>query len=114
MRAPWKPLPDGSILFGNRITENTELEVMKAVDFGGALSSFFKDEIPSKVGKPTGALYFNCLGRHFHGMGIGALEAVDTAYASGPVSAGINCQFEIFNGFQINSTLTALAFGEGT
>ena len=82
--------------------------------FGAALAAFFKDEVPAKVGRPTGALYFNCLGRHFHGMGIGATDAVDEAYASGPPSAGINAQFEIFNGFQINSTLTALAFGEGT
>lgn len=113
LRAPWKPLPDGSIIFANRITENTEFELMKGIDFGAALASFFKDEVPAKVGKPTGALYFNCLGRHFHGMGIGATGAVDEAYASGPPSAGINAQFEIFNGFQINSTLTALAFGEG-
>jgi hypothetical protein len=46
-------------------------------------------------------------------MGIGAAGAIDEAFASGPPAAGINCQFEIFNGFQINSTLTALAFGEG-
>jgi hypothetical protein len=113
LRAPWKPLPDGSIIFANRITENTELELMKGIDFGGALHAFMKEEIANRVGKPTAALYFNCLGRHFHGMGIGAVGAVDEAYASGPPSAGINAQFEIFNGFQINSTLTALAFGEG-
>ena len=84
------------------------------VDFVPALQTFLSEEIPSRVGVPTGALYFNCYGRYMmaHGMGLDA--QVDAAYASGPPAAGLNAVFEAFNGFQINSTLTALAFGRGS
>jgi hypothetical protein len=113
LRAPWSPLPDGSILFANRITENTELELMTLGDFGGALQTFLRDELPGRVGgRATAAIYFNCMGRYFMAQGIGATDAVDAALAAGPPGCGTNAVFELFNGFQINSTLTALAFGE--
>lgn len=113
LRAPWSPLPDGSILFANRITENTELEVMQLGDFGAAASAFLQEELPARVGgRATAALYFNCMGRYFMAEGIGASAAIDAAIAGGPPGCGMNVVFELFNGFQINSTLTALAFGE--
>ncbi len=34
IRAPWKPLPDDSILFANLLEEGTELELMKMGDIG--------------------------------------------------------------------------------
>lgn len=112
LRAPWSPLPDGSILFANRITENTELELMQLGDFGASLEKFLGEELPARVGgRATGALYFNCLGRFFMAQGIGAADAVDAAIAGGPPGCGANVVFELFNGFQINSTLTTLAFG---
>lgn len=114
MRAPWSPMPDGSIFFSNRILENTELELMKQVDMGEALEKFMSDEVPSKIGTPTGMLIFNCYGRYMMSQAMGIGERIDATYASAGRVAGLNAVFEVFNGFQINSTLTALAFGQDT
>lgn len=113
MRAPWQPLPDGTILFSNSIIENTELELMKLVDIVPALETFLQRDIQARVGEPTGALYFNCYGRFMMEQAMGLGGDINAAYAAGPRAAGMNAVFEIFNGFQINSTLTALAFGRG-
>lgn len=111
MRAPWSPMPDGSIFFSNRILENTELELMKQVDMSDALERFMGDEVPGKVGVPTGMLIFNCYGRYMMSQAMRIGDRIDAAYAKAGQVAGLNAVFEVFNGFQINSTLTALAFG---
>lgn len=113
MRAPWQPMDDGSILFSNRMLEDNILELMKLVDTVPALRKFLNDEVPARVGEPTGALYFNCYGRFLLEQGMDINGEVNATYAEGPPAAGMNAAFEIFNGFQVNSTLTTLAFGKG-
>jgi hypothetical protein len=111
--APWIPLPDGSILFAQRILPNTELEIMQQVDLVDALEQFVQTELPRELPDATCALYFNCYGRYQQARSLGIEEALEARYARGPRAAGMNAVFEIFKGFQVNSTLTALAFGQG-
>jgi hypothetical protein len=112
IRAPWKPLPDGSILFSNMLREGTELELMKMGNMSEMLGEFFRDELPARVASPSATLVFNCSGRHWTAMGLGQVEAITQELAKAPPIVGMNCAFELYNGFQINSTLTALSFGE--
>ena len=66
IRAPWKPLPDGSILFANLLEEGTELELMKMGDMAGITRSFFQEELPRRVQNPQAALLFHCSGRMWY------------------------------------------------
>ena len=40
------------------------------------------------------------------------LGALSDSFKAAPVCAGLTVNFEIYAGFQINTTLTALVFGE--
>ena len=113
IRAPWKPLEDGSILFANLIDEGVELELMKLDDMAASTQRFFDEELPRRVGsEPTAALLFHCTARDWYAKGQGEHAALSRAFAKAPPSAGFNVFFEIYSGFQINTTLTALAFGK--
>lgn len=112
MRSPWKALPDGSILFANMLTENTELHVMKAGDMPDLLGRFFSEEIPAKLSSPRGVLLFECGARGMVAHALGVAEGLGPAFAKAPPAVGMRVAFEICNGFQINSTMTALAFGD--
>jgi hypothetical protein len=112
IRAPWKPLEDGSILFANLLDEGTELELMQLGDMAGATRQFFTDELPRRVPAPTAALLFHCLARDWYARAMGAIDDLSAAFAHAPSSAGMNVYFETYAGFQINTTLTVLAFGE--
>lgn len=112
LRSPWKPLPDGSILFANMLTEGAEFELMRRTDMGGSIRSFFTEELPRQVRSPTCALLFHCGGRMWAATALGALEEVSQAFRTGPPSAGMNVHFEIYRGLAINTTLTVLAFGD--
>ncbi|MBS2013308.1 MAG: FIST C-terminal domain-containing protein [Deltaproteobacteria bacterium] len=111
LRAPWKPLDDGSILFANLLEEGTELEIMRIGDIVKSTTDFFTTEIPARVGTPTAALLFHCSGRQWFADATGASESLSNAFTSAPPSVGMNCQFELYCGFHINTTLTALVFG---
>lgn len=111
IRAPWMPLPDGSILFANLLDEGTEYEVMKAGDPVDMTRRFFEEEVPRRVPSPQGMLVFHCGGRHWITEASGQLGALsDTFHTKMPI-AGLNVMFEIYCGFSINNTLTSLAFG---
>ncbi|MBX3229286.1 MAG: hypothetical protein KIT84_18305 [Labilithrix sp.] len=111
MRSPWKPLPDGSIMFANMLTENTELHVMKLGDMPEMLDHFLVDELPLKLQTPTGLIAFECgmRGLVSHMMGLNA--RMGAAFKKAPTVVGMAACFELCNGFQINSTMTGLAFG---
>jgi hypothetical protein len=111
LRAPWKPLDDGSILFANLLEEGTELEIMRIGDMARSTATFFQEEMPLRVGKPTAALLFHCSGRQWFADATGKSEALSEAFRTAPPAVGFNCQFELYCGFHINTTLTALAFG---
>jgi hypothetical protein len=111
IRAPWKPLPDGSIVFANLLDEGAELELMQYEDMGEATRRFFTEELPKRVPNPTASLLFHCSGRTWAAMANGAFPGLSASFAAAPPSAGFNVAFEIYCGFQINTTLTVLAFG---
>jgi len=111
IRAPWKPLPDGSILFANMLEEGVELELVRLTDIAASTKKFFESELPARVPSPRAALLFHCSGRKWFAAGSGKTQALSDAFKSAPPCAGMNVHFEIYCGFHINTTLTALAFG---
>jgi hypothetical protein len=63
------------------------------------------------VQSPRAALLFHCSGRKWFAQGSGKTGELSAAFKSAPPCAGLNVHFEIYCGFHINTTLTALAFG---
>jgi hypothetical protein len=112
MRSPMFPLPDGSILFTNLLDEGAELELMKLGDMGSHTRKFFEVEVPRRVQSPQAAILFHCSGRAFSAANMGNIGAVSEAFQAAPPCVGLNVNFEIYCGFSINTTLTALVFGE--
>lgn len=114
IRAPWKPLPDGSILFANLLDEGTELELMKIGDMIQATRRFFEEEVPRRVANPRAALVFHCSGRSWFADSTGNRDALGATFGASPANVvGLNVYFETYCGFHINTTLTTLVFGEG-
>src|SRR5262249_38506258 len=111
IRAPWKPLADGTILFANMLEEGVELELVRLTDIAASTRRFFESELPSRVPSPRAALLFHCSGRKWFAEGRGRPDARSKAFPAAPPCAGLNVHFEIYCGFHINTTLTALAFG---
>lgn len=111
IRAPWKPLADGSILFANTLEDGTELELVKLGDMIGDTKRFFETEVPARVKNPSAALLFNCSGRYWYAQSMDAVGAFSRTFAGAPPCAGFNVHFEIYCGFHINTTLTSLVFG---
>lgn len=111
IRAPWKPLPDGSILFANMLEENSELELVRIADIVDSTRRFFETELPARVHSPQAVLLFHCSGRKWFAESTGKTSELSTAFHAAPPCAGMNVHFEIYCGFHINTTLTALAFG---
>jgi hypothetical protein len=111
IRAPWKPLDDGSILFANMLEEGTELELMRIGDIGASTRRFFEAELPARVPDPKAVLLFHCSGRKWFAASTGRTPELSAAFAAAPPCGGFNVHFEIYCGFHINTTLTALAFG---
>ncbi|MFO0572595.1 MAG: FIST N-terminal domain-containing protein [Polyangia bacterium] len=114
LRSPWKPLPDGSILFANLLEEGAVLELLRSESFIGPTGRFFREELPRRVRSPSACVLFHCGGRAWLARSAGFMGALSEELRSGPPSIGLNCHFEIYCGFHINTTLTALAFGSDT
>ncbi len=111
IRAAWKPLEDGSILFANLLEEGTELELMKMGDMAGLTRKFFTEEVPRRVQNPQAALLFHCGGRMWYASATNTVQQLAETLKAAPAAAGMNVHFEIYSGFHINTTLTALVFG---
>lgn len=111
MRSPFQPLPDGSIQFVNLLAEDTELEIMKLGDTAQHTQRFFTEELPRKVRDPSALLLFQCGARAMLSAYACTLEQLSQSFTHAPPCAGLNCMFEIYCGFHINTTLTVLAFG---
>jgi hypothetical protein len=112
IRAPWKALDDGSIVFANLIDEGSELEVMKLGDMAASTRRFFEEELPRRVKNPSAALLFHCTARDWYARAMGTIADLEGTFKSAPPAVGFNVFFEIYSGFQINTTLTVLAFGQ--
>lgn len=111
LRSPWKPLPDGSILFANLLEEDSTYELMELGDMPSMTEDFMANVIPQKVDNPTAALHFHCSGRQWLADGTDTRTALSKAFEKGPTCAGLNVFFEMYCGFHINTTLTSLVFG---
>ncbi|XXF78826.1 FIST N-terminal domain-containing protein [Myxococcaceae bacterium GXIMD 01537] len=111
IRAAWKPLEDGSILFANLLEEGIELELMKQGDVDAINRQFFTEEIPRRVQNPQAALLFHCSGRMYYAAVNGLAPRLADSLRLAPTAAGMNVHFEIYSGFHINTTMTVLAFG---
>ena len=111
IRAPWKALEDGSILFANMLEEGTELEIVQCTDIVASTRRFFEVELPARVKSPRAVLLFHCSGRKWFAESTGKLSELSHVFRAAPPCAGMNVHFEIYCGFHINTTLTALAFG---
>ncbi len=111
IRAPWKPLEDGSILYANMLEEGCELELVKLTDIVESTRRFFEQELPMRVHSPRAALLFHCSGRKWFAESTGKIPALSEAFRAAPPCIGMNVHFEIYCGFHINTTLTSLAFG---
>ena len=111
VRAPWKVLDDGSVLFANLVEEGMELEIMHARDLAGATRKFLAEEMAAKVGPPTAALVFTGAGRRWFSDVCGRTAEVSQAFAAAPRAVGMESYFELYRGFSLNTTLSALVFG---
>lgn len=111
IRSPLMPLPDGSIQFANFLEDETELELMQLGSMPEATRAFFAEELPRRVKNPQAALLFHCSGRYILAQAKNQVEELSKAFAAAPTSVGLNCNFELYCGFHINTTLTTLAFG---
>jgi hypothetical protein len=111
IRAPWKPLPDGSILFANMLEQGVELEIVKQTDAADSMRRFLEVEVPARVQSPRAMLLFHCSGRAYYAAMTGQIPALSETFRKAPPCAGMNVQFEIYCGFHINTTLTSLVFG---
>jgi hypothetical protein len=112
VRTPAVALPDSSILFMNLIDEGSELELMKTGDMVESTRRFFEKEIPNRVSSPKAAIHFHCGARAFHSMIAGKSQELSETFRAAPPNVGFNVCFETYGGFHINTTLTALVFGE--
>lgn len=111
MRSPYQPMPDGSIYFVNLLAEDTELEIMQLGDTAEFTRQFFLEELPRKVKNPSALLLFQCGARSLIASSTNSVPALSQSFTCAPTAAGLNCSFEIYCGFHINTTLTVLAFG---
>lgn len=111
MRAPWKALPDGSILFANLLEEDSTYEIMRMEDMAECTRRFLEEELPRRVRNPQAMFLFNCSGRYWVAESLGVTDALGDTFRAAPTCAGMNAYFEIYCGFHINTTLTTLAFG---
>ena len=84
---------------------------MRIGDMAGSTRKLFEEDMPARVGSPTAALLFHCSGRNWFSDAIGETPAISKAFEAAPFAVGMNCHFEVYCGFNINSTLNALTFG---
>jgi len=111
IRAPWRPLDDGSIVFACMLEEGSELELVQAADLAGSTRRFFELELPGRVSSPRAVLLFDGGSRKRFAESTGQLPAVSAAFRAAPPCAGMSSHLEIYCGITVNATLTALAFG---
>jgi hypothetical protein len=112
LRAPSKPLDDGSVLFDNLIEEGQELELMRMGDIRAITRKFFEQDLPQAVRSPQAALLFHCGDRARYAAAVGRTAEIDESLRAAPPCAGLQVGFEIYGGFHINTTMAVLAFGD--
>lgn len=111
MRGPFKAHPDQSIEFVNLLAEGALLEMMRLGDMVSMTRDFFTRDIPRALADPRAALFFNCGARALMAQAQNISGPLSQTFALAPPCVGFNVHFEIYCGFQINSTLTSLVFG---
>ena len=84
---------------------------MKLGDMVESTRRFFTEEMPHRVPNPQAALLFHCGGRMWMAQSMGVAPALADTLRHAPPAVGSNVHFELYSGFHINTTLTALVLG---
>jgi hypothetical protein len=111
LRAVAKNFEDNSLMSFNMLREDQELDVMRQGDIVNATKRFFVEDLPRRVPTATATILFDCAARRMVAQMQGKLDAVGDTFKLAPPCAGYTVNFEIYCGFQVNSTLTSLTFG---
>jgi hypothetical protein len=112
VRTPVFTLPDNSIAFMNMLDEGSVYELLTTSDMVESTKHFFEKDVPARVQSPQAAIIFNCGARALLGTMAGKAGELSKTFESAPNCVGFNVSFEIYCGFNINTTLTALVFGQ--
>ncbi len=96
----------------NLVAEGQELDVVKHGDIVEVTRRFLTEELPRRVPNPTAALFFDCQARRMLSAMSGKLGGLSETLKLAPPLAGFTVNLETYCGFQINSTLTSLVFGQ--
>ena len=107
IRSPQQALPDGGLKFYCRITEGSEVHLMKGTDLVGETRRAMTVAAHAVGGTASGVIAFNCILRRLE---LDATKAHDAFHATfGVPTAGFHTYGETYLG-HINQTCTALVF----
>ena len=108
IRSPQQALPDGGLKFYCRITEGSEVHLMKSTDIVAETKQAMARAAKEVGGRAGGALLFNCILRRLELDAAKAHEAFRAAFA-GVATAGFHTYGETYLG-HVNQTCTGLVF----
>jgi hypothetical protein len=108
IRAPQQALPDGGLKFYCRITEGSEVYLMKGTDLVGETRQAISRAATAVGGRAGGVIAFNCILRRLELDATAAHDGFHAAFGGLP-TAGFHTYGETYLG-HINQTCTALVF----
>ena len=108
IRSPQQALPDGGLKFYCRITEGSEVHVMKSTDLVGETRQALARAARAVGGRMGGAVVFNCILRRLELDALGGQDRFRNSF-SGVPTAGFHTYGESYLG-HMNQTCTALVF----
>jgi hypothetical protein len=113
INTPFYANKDGTVGFVGMLDTSATFEIMKTTDMAGSTRQFLTEEVPKKVPNPTAGILFHCTGRVWFAALEGQAPALGAAFKGIPWAAGLNVNFEVYRSLPVNTTLTALVFGQG-
>jgi hypothetical protein len=108
IRSPMQALPDGGLKFYCRITEGSEVHLMKGTDLVGETREAMARAVKAVGGRASGVIAFNCILRRLELDATSAHDGFHAAFHGLP-TAGFHTYGETYLG-HINQTCTALVF----
>lgn len=108
IRSPQQALPDGGLKFYCRITEGSEIHVMRSTDLVGETKDAMSRAVKALGGRASGAILFNCILRRLELDTLGAHAGFREAF-SGIATVGFHTYGESYVG-HVNQTCTGLVF----
>ena len=108
IRSPQQALPDGGLKFYCRITEGSEVHLMRSTDIVGETRRAMAQAVGEVGGRAGGALVFNCILRRLELDAEGKQQAFRDSFAGMP-TVGFHTYGETYVG-HVNQTATVLVF----